>query len=87
MSEVNREELQQVLEQEGVAPEAYTFTGGHPPETYVLSVSPGGWTVYYSERGLETGRRDFDTEDAACMSMAMKKSSRVAMWMSSLVAM
>ena len=39
---------------------------GAQPETYVLSITPGGWTVYYSERGLESGRRDFDTEDAAC---------------------
>lgn len=63
---VNRDELKAVLDTEGITPRAYTLDGGHPPETCVLSIRAGGWAVYYSERGLESGRKDFDTEDAAC---------------------
>lgn len=63
---VEREELRRLLDEEGIDPASYTFDGGHPPEMYVLSITVGGWTVYYSERGLETARQDFDTEDAAC---------------------
>ena len=51
---MNRRDLKALLDNEGVAEDSYTFDGGHPAETYVLSVVPGGWTVYYSERGPET---------------------------------
>ena len=64
MCGVNREELRGLLDLEGIESDAYTF--GHAPEMYVMSIMPGGWAVYYSERGLESGRRDFETEDAAC---------------------
>jgi hypothetical protein len=32
----------------------------------MLASRPGGWCLYYSERGLETDRIDVDTEDEAC---------------------
>ena len=32
----------------------------------MLDAGPGGWAVYYSERGHETGRREFATEAEAC---------------------
>jgi len=35
----------------------------------VLEVAPGGWAVYYAERGLRTEERQFDTEDEACRFM------------------
>ena len=62
----NRQELTEILRREGINPDAYALDGGHDGERYVIDVRPGGWAVYYSERGLESGRRDFETEDEAC---------------------
>ena len=62
----DRKELDDVLRREGIDPNAYALDGGHPSERYVIDGRPGGWAVYYSERGLESGRQDFATEDEAC---------------------
>jgi len=62
----NRQEVGEVLRREGINPGAYALDGGHPSERYVIDIRPGGWAVYYSERGLESGRREFDREDEAC---------------------
>jgi hypothetical protein len=63
---VDRSELLTALDCDGINPNTYSLDGGHPPERYVLAHQPGGWSVYYSERGLETGRADFGAEDEAC---------------------
>jgi hypothetical protein len=63
---LERNELRSILRAEGINPGTYSLDGGHPSEQYVLAISPGGWAVYYSERGNEPGRREFDTEDEAC---------------------
>jgi hypothetical protein len=34
-------------------------------ECYVLAYKGGSWSVYYSERGLETEKRHFSSEGAA----------------------
>jgi hypothetical protein len=69
MTRLTRERLAQILEQEGVRGDAYSLEGGHPAETYVLDLLPEGWVFFYSERGLESGRRVFDDEDSACRHM------------------
>jgi hypothetical protein len=46
--------------------DAYDLNGGHLPERYTLCESGGTWSVYYSERGLETGKKEFATEMEAC---------------------
>lgn len=63
---MNIEELLDALNREGINPNAYTLDGGHPPERYVLDSRAGRWAVYYSERGLEQGLREFLTESEAC---------------------
>lgn len=50
----------------GARPAAYNLDGSHGDEASVLAIRPGGWAVFYAERGNEVGRRDFDTEDDAC---------------------
>ena len=35
---------------------------GDRDESYVLDGSGHSWHVYYSERGLQTGRQSFDTQ-------------------------
>jgi hypothetical protein len=63
---MDREELRELLSQENVDPAAYDLDGRAADETYVLEPSDGSFTVFYSERGLRTGERRFDTEDEAC---------------------
>jgi sugar/nucleoside kinase (ribokinase family) len=63
---MNKDELLQALRQEGVRDDAFDLDGGHLSETYTLSESSDRWFVYYSERGLESGKKDFDTQSAAC---------------------
>ena len=62
----NRQQLGDILHREGINPNTYALDGGHPSERYVLDIRPGGWAVYYSERGLESERREFDSKDEAC---------------------
>jgi hypothetical protein len=63
---LNRQEVAVLAEREGIRPTTFGLEGGLPPERYVLSMEEGGWAVYYSERGLRTGERRFETEDEAC---------------------
>lgn len=63
---VNAERLRRLLETERIDPRAYNLDGSHGDEAYVLGPLPGGWAVFYAERRVEVGRRDFDTEDEAC---------------------
>jgi len=52
---LDRERLAVLLTRRGVDPTAYSLSGGHPSECYVLDHRGYEWVVYYSERGLETG--------------------------------
>ena len=63
---LTRERLRGLLEREGINPRAYNLEGSHGDEAYALAPRPGGWAVFYAERGEEVGRRSFDTEDEAC---------------------
>lgn len=66
---LNRDGVRRALDREGINRDCFSLEGGHPPERLVLSMVPGGWVVHYSERGIESGRRDFTTEDEACRYM------------------
>lgn len=63
---MNIEQLRKQLEQLGVREDAYDLSGGHMSERLTLSLSSGKWQVYYSERGIETGKVEFLEEDSAC---------------------
>jgi hypothetical protein len=63
---VDRERLAELLAKRGIDPASYSLNGGHPSERYVLGQRGHNWVVYYSERGLETGLRTFQSEDLAC---------------------
>jgi hypothetical protein len=63
---MNKHNLKQILEDEGIRPDAYDLNGGHESERYTLRESWGVWSVYYSERGIESGTRTFTTESEAC---------------------
>lgn len=69
---MTRHELVRAAEGLRIRPGAYSLGGGLPPEQYVLSLEPGGWAVYYSERGRRVGQVDFETEDEACDYLLLK---------------
>jgi|688.fasta_scaffold2330456_2 hypothetical protein len=59
-------ELQDQLEAEGIRRNLYSLDGTPADECMVLEQRASNWVVFYSERGQQTGRMDFSTEDAAC---------------------
>lgn len=66
---MNRTQLQELFESENVDPHAYDFNGSNIGEQYVLELRPGGWSVYYTERGGKNDEVVFDTEDEACLEL------------------
>jgi hypothetical protein len=63
---MNKDELKRILLDEHVRTDAYDLDGGRGSEQYTLRESSGQWSVFYSERGLQTGLRQFYTENDAC---------------------
>ena len=63
---MNKQELEEKLIKQKVNPYMYCLEGGLPSEQYCLEESYGKWFVYYSERGIKSGIKEFSTEEAAC---------------------
>jgi len=63
---MNRQELREALRGEQIRDDVYDLYGGHLPETLTLSEANGKWFVYYSEQGLESGKKEFVSETEAC---------------------
>lgn len=70
MDNVLRGALRKLLDSEGVDPLAYSLDGHTRDECLILEPEPGGWCVYYSERGGRSGPEHYATEDDACDEMA-----------------
>lgn len=69
---LNRDQLRDALDWEGIRPSAYSLDGTEPENRYVLTIRPGGWSVFFMERGREVDREDFDTEDEACSELLLR---------------
>jgi hypothetical protein len=67
---MNRDELRLLLQSNNVRPDAFDLDGRYCEECLRLEKAIDGWVVHYSERGLRTGERHFNTEDEACRYMA-----------------
>jgi hypothetical protein len=63
---MNKEELRQILGREGIREDVYQLEGGLDSEAYTLEKEDEHWSVYYSERGLKSGKVNFPTESEAC---------------------
>lgn len=63
---MNKSELRKILVDEGFNGRAYSLTDGYADEARCLRQEGNSWHVFYSERGLETGKVSFDTEAEAC---------------------
>jgi hypothetical protein len=66
---MNKQELQKLLKEEGFRADTYDLDGGMLPERLTLAREGNRWCVYYSERGLQSGKTFFDSEAAACQSL------------------
>jgi hypothetical protein len=62
---VTRDEFVLRTRDAGIAESAYSIDGGDDDEKYVLAREGGGWSVYYSERGLRRNERNFWSESDA----------------------
>lgn len=63
---MTKTELEQRLIEENIPKWSYSLNGGLPNEACCLSKNGQIWEVYYSERGLKTSLKVFQTEDEAC---------------------
>jgi hypothetical protein len=58
---VTREEFFEAVQKAKIRPGSFDLNG-QGDECYILSGSGNHWSVYYSERGLETNKRHFGSE-------------------------
>ncbi len=63
---MNRTRLRELLDSEGVRHDSYCLDDSWCDECYRLGQVGSDWIVYYAERGLRSGQRQFDSEDDAC---------------------
>ena len=69
---MNRATLRVLFEANEVPRDQYGLSGGLPNECFCIDLDPEGkWCTYYSERGVRSGLKLFDSEDAACKSLAV----------------
>jgi len=61
---MTRQQFFEAIQKAGIRSSAFDLDG-QGDECYVLSGSENHWSVYYSERGLETKKRNFGSEVAA----------------------
>ncbi len=62
---MTKDEARRMLNREGVRSDAYDIDDRGCDECLRLVRDGGGWIVYYAERGVRTGIRDFGGESAA----------------------
>lgn len=61
------EELKLLLKQERISPATYSLVDEDKDEAYSIRYdAENGWYTFYSERGLQSNIKYFQTEDAAC---------------------
>ena len=63
-SNMTRSEFLKQVRDRRIDPDSFKLDGPKD-ECHVLEQRQACWVVYYSERGLESGRADFPTEAAA----------------------
>jgi hypothetical protein len=68
---MNRNQLQKILNDQNINPRCYSLgeVGLDPDERLCLRQDGGEWIVFYSERGLQSGKQTFPLEDQACVCM------------------
>lgn len=63
---MNKDDLEKKLREKGIPQDAYMLSRGFPNEKFCFSNEGNTWEVYYSERGMKTNLKKFNTEEDAC---------------------
>ncbi|MBI0578658.1 hypothetical protein IEC97_14940 [Neobacillus cucumis] len=63
---MKKDELQLLLINANIPKDLYSLKGGFPNEAFCLNKEDNIWEVYYSERGVKSQLKKFDSEDEAC---------------------
>ena len=63
---MNKDDLRTTLIKEKFNPRTYSLEDEQKDEALCLRFEDGRWCVYYSERGLQTGKKYFEDENSAC---------------------
>ncbi len=63
---MNKAQLRLELQNSGVRTNSYSLDEPSD-ETYCLNGGDVSWSVYYFERGIESGKKMFATESDACI--------------------
>jgi hypothetical protein len=58
--------LRMTLIEEKFNPKSYSLENEEKDEALCLRLEDEGWCIYYSERGLQTGKQCFSDEKSAC---------------------
>jgi hypothetical protein len=69
---LTRQSLAALLDAEGVAERAYSLYGSHKEDAIVLDNRPGGWVVFYTERGGEFDLKTYERESDACLDLLIR---------------
>ena len=69
---MNSVSLRALLDAERVAEDQYSLDGRRCDECLCLEELAGAWRVFYAERRLRSGEREFESEDDACQFMAQR---------------
>ncbi|WP_226681963.1 hypothetical protein [Sutcliffiella horikoshii] len=63
---MKKQELEKTLINANVPNDLYNLNGGLPNEAFCLNRNQNLWEVYYSERGVKSQLKKFNTEEEAC---------------------
>ena len=63
---MKKDELNQLLINANVPKDLYNLNGGLPNEAFCLNKDNNIWEVYYSERGMKSELKKFNSEEEAC---------------------
>ncbi len=63
---MDKDNLKTTLIAEKFNPRSYSLEDEDKDEALCLRLESGSWCVYYSERGLQTGKQCFADEQSAC---------------------
>ncbi|MGX4670570.1 hypothetical protein JNUCC74_15510 [Cerasibacillus sp. JNUCC 74] len=63
---MKKDELRQALIDADIPKDLYNLNGELPNEAFCLNKKDQSWEVYYSERGVKSQLKKFDSEDEAC---------------------
>ncbi|MCM3042807.1 hypothetical protein M3201_24420 [Paenibacillus motobuensis] len=63
---MKKDELQQLLLTSNAPTDVYSLNGGLSNESFCLNKEDDVWEVYYSERGVKSQLKKFESEEEAC---------------------